>query len=137
MADAEAPFYWKQRGVDPAMARSTISACMPSRCSRLLVGEVARSSADMAKPYADAAAAGGRRARGGDPRHRDACCCASTPGASGLIALNRSAWGRKGRIFVQIFGATGHDRLRPGADERDAALHRRRAAATAGLPHAS
>ena len=28
-------------------------------------------------------------------------------GASGVIALNRSAWGRKGRIFVQLFGAKG------------------------------
>jgi predicted dehydrogenase len=28
-------------------------------------------------------------------------------GASGVIALNRSAWGRKGRIAVQIFGSKG------------------------------
>jgi predicted dehydrogenase len=28
-------------------------------------------------------------------------------GASGILALNRSAWGRKGRIFVQIFGSKG------------------------------
>jgi predicted dehydrogenase len=28
-------------------------------------------------------------------------------GASGLVALNRSAWGRKGRIALQIFGARG------------------------------
>jgi predicted dehydrogenase len=28
-------------------------------------------------------------------------------GASGVIALNRSAWGRKGRIFVQLFGSKG------------------------------
>ncbi len=28
-------------------------------------------------------------------------------GASGLVSFNRSAWGRKGRIAVQIFGSRG------------------------------
>ena len=28
-------------------------------------------------------------------------------GASGILAFNRAAWGRKGRIFIQIFGAKG------------------------------
>src|SRR5690606_7070005 len=28
-------------------------------------------------------------------------------GASGLLALNRAAWGRKGRIALQLFGSAG------------------------------
>jgi predicted dehydrogenase len=28
-------------------------------------------------------------------------------GASGVVLLNRSAWGRKGRIFLQLFGTRG------------------------------
>ena len=53
----------------------------------------------------DAQDAGGR-ARRRDLRHRHHPAPPGN-GASGFIAVNRTAWGRKGRIAIQIFGAKG------------------------------
>jgi predicted dehydrogenase len=71
-----------------------------------LVGPVRRVIAHMAMPYARRPlATGGER----DVETYDIATLLVTMGngASGLIALNRSAWGRKGRIALQIFGSHG------------------------------
>lgn len=48
---------------------------------------------------------------GEDPRDKGdniaAAMFSMTSGASGTLALCRSAWGRKGRIFLQVFGTRG------------------------------
>jgi predicted dehydrogenase len=60
----------------------------------------------MTKPYVD------RPVQGGGRRAVETYDIATTliqleSGASGVIALNRSAWGRKGRISMQLFGSKG------------------------------
>lgn len=71
-----------------------------------LFGHVRRVFADMAKPYADRPlAAGGRRAV---ENHDAATMLADVEGGvRAVVQLNRAAWGRKGRIAVQIFGSKG------------------------------
>ncbi len=71
-----------------------------------LVGPVTRVSGDMARPYADRAVpAGGRRAV--ETFDVANAFFRLENGASGVMIANRAAWGRKGRIAVQIFGAKG------------------------------
>jgi predicted dehydrogenase len=71
-----------------------------------LFGGVVRVMANLSMPYAD------RPARDGGRRKVETWDIASVlfelaTGASGVMALDRSAWGRKGRIAMQIFGAKG------------------------------
>ena len=88
------------------MARSTISASIRLSLIWVLFGGVRRVCGHMAKPYADRPVAdGGRRAV--ETYDIATTLIELDNGASGVIALNRSAWGRKGRIFVQLFGAKG------------------------------
>jgi predicted dehydrogenase len=71
-----------------------------------LAGQATRVFGHMAKPYADRATEnGGRRA----VETFDIASLLMTleNGASCAVNLNRAAWGRKGRIFVQVFGSTG------------------------------
>ena len=82
-----------------------ISACIRLSLIRTLFGGVSRVMCDMAKPYPT------RKANGGE-REVEVYDIATIlmrleNGASGLIALSRTAWGRKGRIAIQIFGSNG------------------------------
>ena len=71
-----------------------------------LLTPITRVFAHQAKPYVD------RPLKGGGRRivetHDIAAILFELAGdISGVLALNRSAWGRKGRIAIQIFGARG------------------------------
>jgi predicted dehydrogenase len=71
-----------------------------------LFGGVEAVMAQLSKPYAD------RPVMGGGRREVETFDIASVlmrlkGGVSGVMALNRSAWGRKGRIAMQIFGSRG------------------------------
>jgi predicted dehydrogenase len=71
-----------------------------------VVGQVSRVFGHMAKPYAE------RVTDKGDRRAVETFDIATVlmtleNGASCTVNLNRAAWGRKGRIFVQIFGSRG------------------------------
>jgi predicted dehydrogenase len=105
MADPEAPFSWKSEASSGIGALDDFGV-HPLSLIRVLLGGVRRVCGHMAKPYADRPlAAGGRRPV-------ETFDIATTlieleSRASGLIALNRSAWGRKGRIALQIFGSKG------------------------------
>ena len=105
MADPEALFYWKSEASSGHGALDDFGV-HPLSLLKVLLGRVRRVCGHMAKPYADRPLAGGGR------RPVETYDIATTllemeSGATGLIALNRSAWGRKGRIFVQIFGSKG------------------------------
>ena len=87
------------------MARSTISRVHPLSLVLTLFGGVERVMCDMAKPYPT------RRTPQGE-REVEVYDIATIlmrldNGASGFIAVSRTAWGRKGRIAIQIFGGKG------------------------------
>jgi predicted dehydrogenase len=105
MADPEAPFYWKSEATSGHGALDDFGVHALSLIWTLF-GSVRRVCGHMAKPYAD------RPLQDGGRRAVETYDIATTMielenGASGVIALNRSAWGRKGRIFVQLFGSKG------------------------------
>src|SRR5690606_17484860 len=77
----------------------------PLSLIQTLLGGVERVMCDMAKPYASRAVPGGERPV--EVHDIATILIRLKGGASGLIALNRSAWGRKGRIALQVFGAKG------------------------------
>ena len=105
MADPDAFFYWKSAATSGYGALDDF-AVHPLSLIATLFGRVARVFTHQARPYADRPVkAGGRRAV-------ETYDIASTlfelaNGASGILAANRSAWGRKGRIALQIFGDAG------------------------------
>jgi predicted dehydrogenase len=105
MADAQAPFYWKSEASSGYGALDDF-AVHPLSLIRVLFGPVEAVMADMAKPYADRPLKeGGRRAV---ETYDIASVLMRLPGGvSGVLMANRSAWGRKGRIAVQIFGSKG------------------------------
>jgi predicted dehydrogenase len=104
MADGATPFYWKHEAASGFGALDDFGVHAFSLLTAL--GVKPRSvAADMSKPYAE------RLTGDGALREVETYDVASLllrfDGASGVILLNRSAWGRKGRIFVQIFGTRG------------------------------
>lgn len=105
MADPTEPFYWKSDSSSGYGALDDF-AVHPLSLLRTLFGRIARVTTDMAKPYAD------RPTQAGDRRAVETHDIASVlfrleTGASGVLMANRSAWGRKGRIALQIFGSAG------------------------------
>jgi predicted dehydrogenase len=104
MADAEAPFSWRSERSAGYGALDDF-AVHPMSLISVLFGMPAEAFGEMRKPYADRPDGAARRAvenfdiatavlRMGD-------------GASGVIQVSRCAWGRKGRVQLQIFGAKG------------------------------
>ncbi|NIX75773.1 Gfo/Idh/MocA family protein [Microvirga terricola] len=105
MANPEDLFYWKSEATSGHGALDDFGVHALSLIWTLF-GGVRRVCGHMAKPYAD------RPLQGGGRRAVETYDIATTlieleNGASGIIALNRSAWGRKGRIAMQLFGAKG------------------------------
>ena len=105
MADPEATFYWKSDASSGYGALDDFGV-HPLSLIHILFGGVARVLANLAMPYAN------RPAREGGRRAVETWDIASvlfelSSGATGVMALDRSAWGRKGRIALQIFGSRG------------------------------
>jgi predicted dehydrogenase len=105
MADPAAPFGWKSDAKSGYGALDDFGV-HPVSLIHTLLGRLARVLAHQAKPYAT------RPVTGSAPRAVEthdiaSILCELDTGASGVIALNRSAWGRKGRIALQIFGDKG------------------------------
>ena len=105
MADPDAPFFWKHEATSGYGALDDF-AVHPLSLISALFGRVGSVMCDMAKPYPD------RQVTGGGRRAVETYDIASSlihleNGVSGTLLVNRSAWGRKGRILVQIFGSKG------------------------------
>ncbi len=105
MADPEALFYWKSEAAAGYGAIDDFGV-HPLSLVQHLFGSVSRVMAQLSMPYPD------RPSRDGGRRPVENWDIASIlleldNGASGLMALDRSAWGRKGRIAMQIFGSKG------------------------------
>jgi predicted dehydrogenase len=105
MADPEAPFSWKSEASSGHGALDDF-AVHPLSLLLVLLGGVRRVCGHMAKPYADRPLAGGGR-RAVETYDIATTLVELETGASGLVAVNRSAWGRKGRIAIQVFGSKG------------------------------
>jgi len=71
-----------------------------------LLGPVRRVICHQSKPYATRPLADGTR-RAAETHDIADVLFELEDGASGVLALNRSAWGRKGRIALQLFGDMG------------------------------
>ena len=105
MADPEAAFFWKSEATSGHGALDDFGV-HPLSLLSFLFGGVRRVCGHMTKPYADRPVATGGR------RQVETYDIATTLieldcGASGVICLNRAAWGRKGRIAIQLYGSEG------------------------------
>ncbi len=105
MADPDAPFHWRN---EKASGYGVIDdfAVHPLSIIRVLFGEVAEVMVNMAKPYPDRPDGGNRRAV---ETHdvSSALIRLKSGNISGSLNVSRTAWGRKSRIAIQIFGARG------------------------------
>jgi predicted dehydrogenase len=104
MADPAAPFQQRHEAVNGWGAIDDFGV-HPLSLIRTLFGGVARVMCDMAKPYPTRKTESGER----EVEVYDIATVLTRleNGASGLIALSRTAWGRKGRIAIQIVGSRG------------------------------
>ena len=105
MADPEALFYWKSEASSGYGALDDFGV-HPLSLMQQLFGGVEAVMAQLSMPYADRPTGDGGR------RRVETWDVASVlmrlkGGISGVMALSRSAWGRKGRIAMQIFGSRG------------------------------
>jgi predicted dehydrogenase len=105
MADPEDVFYWKSEAQSGYGALDDF-AVHPLSLLAFLTGLPAEVMTDMAKPYPDRPAReGGRRV----VENHDIAnvLMRMENGVSGVLLANRAAWGRKGRIAIQIYGSNG------------------------------
>lgn len=105
MADPETPFTWRSDAASGYGALDDFSV-HPLSLIQNFVGNLSRVMAHQSKPYADRPLKeGGRRAV--ETWDTASVLFETESGVSGVLAINRSAWGRKGRIALQVFGAKG------------------------------
>ncbi len=105
MADADVFFYWKSE-LSAGYGALDDFAVHPLSLLWYLFGHVEAVITDMVKPYADRPVKeGGRRA----VENHDAANVLMRLGGgiSAVLMANRAAWGRKGRIALQIYGSKG------------------------------
>jgi predicted dehydrogenase len=104
MADPDQPHSWRSESAAGYGALDDF-AVHPLSLIATLFGRVDEVFGEMSKPYPDRPHQGGRRAV--ETFDIATALLRLAMGATGVIHVNRSAWGRKGRIAVQIFGARG------------------------------
>lgn len=104
LADPEAPFQQRHEAVNGWGALDDFGV-HPLSLIHTLFGGVGRVMCDMAKPYPTRSTPQGEREV--EVYDIATILLRLTNGASGYIAVSRTAWGRKGRIAIQIFGAGG------------------------------
>lgn len=105
MADPQALFYWKSEAASGYGALDDF-AVHPLSLLFTLFGHVEAVIADMVKPYAERPLANGG-SRPVENHDLASVLFRLEGGVSGVLMANRSAWGRKGRIALQIFGSEG------------------------------
>jgi predicted dehydrogenase len=103
LADPQAPFSAKSEASSGYGALDDFGV-HPLSLLHSLVGRVERVMAQMAKPFPHRPLHGGRAVETWDIA---SILLELEGGVTGLMALNRSAWGRKGRLALQIFGSAG------------------------------
>ena len=104
MADAEAPFSWRSERSAGYGALDDF-AVHPLSLISTLIGLPSEVFGEMSKPYPDRPDGGGRRAV--ETFDIATALLRMGDGASGTIQVNRCAWGRKGRLQLQLFRVRG------------------------------
>ena len=105
MADATQPFYWKSEASSGYGALDDF-AVHPLSLLFALFGHAESAITDMVKPYETRPLAGGGD-RAVETHDLASVLLKLEGGISAVLIANRSAWGRKGRIAIQIYGSTG------------------------------
>lgn len=105
MADGMAPFGRKDTAAEGYGALDDF-AVHPLSLIHVLFGRVTQVVTDQSRPHVERPGADGS-ARAVESHDVATTLFRLASGASGLLAANRSAWGRKGRIALQIYGTTG------------------------------
>ena len=104
LADPDQPHSWRSESSAGYGALDDF-AVHPLSLIAVLFGRPTHVFGEMSKPYADRPHEGGRRAV---ETYDIATALLRLPsGIAGAIHVNRCAWGRKGRLQIQIFGARG------------------------------
>ena len=104
MADSEAPFSWRSQASSGYGALDDF-AVHPLSLIATLIGLPSEVFGEMSKPYPNRPDGGGRREV--ETFDIATALLRMADGASGTIQVSRCAWGRKGRLQLQIFGARG------------------------------
>jgi len=104
LADPEAPFQQRHEAINGWGALDDFGV-HPLSLLYTLFGRVAKVMCDMAKPYPTRKTPEGEREV--EVFDIATILLRLENGASGYISVSRTAWGRKGRIAIQIFGAKG------------------------------
>jgi predicted dehydrogenase len=104
MADAGTPFSWKSEKSAGYGALDDF-AVHPMSLISTLFGAPSEAFGEMSKPFPDRPDGGGRRAV--ENYDIATALLRMGDGVSGSIQVSRCAWGRKGRLQLQIFGAKG------------------------------
>lgn len=105
MANPSQPFYWKSERASGYGALDDF-AVHPLSLLAVLHGRITAVVADMARPYPERPTTdGGFRTVENDDIAQ--ALFRTETGASGVLMVNRAAWGRKGRIALQVFGSKG------------------------------
>lgn len=105
MADATQPFYWKSEASSGYGALDDF-AVHPLSLLFALFGHAQSAITDMVKPYETRPLAGGGE-RAVETHDLASVLLKLEGGISAVLIANRSAWGRKGRIAIQIYGSAG------------------------------
>ena len=105
MADPEALFYWKSEAASGYGALDDF-AVHPLSLLWFLFGHAQTVIADMVRPYGERPLQGGGR-RAVENHDLASVLMRLEGGISAVLMANRAAWGRKGRIAIQIFGSAG------------------------------
>ena len=122
MADPEAPFTWRS---DASSGHGALNdfAVHPMSLIATLIGSPSEVFGEMVKPYADRP--DGTRRRSVETFDIATALLRMASGASGMIQVSRSAWGRKGRLAAPDFRGARRDLFRSGALQRGRRLSRR------------
>jgi predicted dehydrogenase len=103
MADADAPFTWRS-GADAGYGALDDFGVHPLSLLSSLIGFPREVFGELARPYANRPLRGGKAVENWDIA---TALLRFDGNISATLQANRAAWGRKGRIFIQIFGSLG------------------------------
>lgn len=105
MADTATPFYWKHEAASGHGGLDDLGVHAFS-ILHLIAGRVDRIITDMSRPYAELPTGTGVM-RTVETHDIASMLMRLENGVAATLQVNRSAWGRKGRIQLQIFGSLG------------------------------